>query len=48
VRVKLPSTLKAITGRRKSLSIRATTVGRDGSGIVSEATRRLTLTLPKR
>ncbi len=48
VRVKLPSTLKAITGRRKSLSIRATTVGRDGAGIVSEATRRLTLTLPKR
>ena len=48
VRVKLPNTLKAITGRRKSLRIRATAVGRDGSGIVSEATRALTLTLPKK
>jgi RTX calcium-binding nonapeptide repeat (4 copies) len=48
VRVKLPSTLKTIAGRRKSLSIRATTVGRDGSGVVSEASRRLTVTLPKR
>jgi Ca2+-binding RTX toxin-like protein len=48
VRVKLPSSLKAIAGRRKSLSIRATAVGRDGSGVLSEATRRLTLTLPKR
>jgi len=48
VRVKLPSTLKAIAGRRKSLSIRATAVGRNGAGSVSEATRRLTLTLPKR
>ena len=48
VRVKLPSSLKAIAGRRKSLSIRATAVGRDGSGVLSEATRRLTLTLPKK
>ena len=48
VRVKLPSTLKAIAGRRRSLSIRATAVGRDGAGNISEATRRLTLTLPRR
>jgi len=48
VRVKLPSTLKAVAGRRKSLSIRATAVSRDASGNVSEASRRLSLTLPKK
>ena len=47
-KVKLPSTLKTLARRKKTLSVRVNAVSKDQAGNVSESTRRLTLTLPKR
>jgi hypothetical protein len=49
VKVKLPSTLKRIVGKKRTLKARAAAVGRDAAGNRSEAIgKRLTLRLPKR
>jgi Ca2+-binding RTX toxin-like protein len=48
VRIRLPSSLKRIARGKRTLKVRASTVSRDAAGNRSEASRRLTLRLPRR
>jgi len=48
VNVRLPSTLRKIARGKRTLKVRASAVDRDAAGNLSEASKRLTLRLPRK